>query len=243
MNKVLILFLFLGSLPAFASSIPSNESNLFNTGTDFKVFVKGKKLSLLSEFSYLSRDKQDNYKHYLIGPRYKISPQFQVGLFYKRAYGLRHNEDWCIETGRWEWKNTSKRGENIYFLEGTYRTLIPIELPSVFYFRTRLFHNSFNSNKSLELKPSIGWFFNKKWAAFTGVDLVYAMNFGDTPISETWTYFSLLHSANKRMKFGPFLTYGKMFWTQSDFFKNRTGREFENSFTILKMGLNFNFYF
>lgn len=219
MIRTLVLFLF--SINTWAAP-PAPTALEEGTDVNYTVrhFHKIKKLKIVSEYSQIKTEKQSDIVKFQTGLRYRLSKNFKIGAYYSRMYGNRHDEDWIASNGSWKWKDTKDRGENIFTLDLIPRFLLK---PNVIgEFRVKVLHNTFNSNTTLKIRPSLSYVHlgnaGPIYTASLRYEVYIPMSYGDKFIYEDWAYVDFLYHYKKWFKPSVFFSVGNRFWTQTDKF-------------------------
>ena len=245
----MIKFIFLCSLitlslkSSLASHIPTIESNHKHYQTDLRFWKKHKQLKPLLEFQYRNQKDQSDYKSLRLGTKYRLSKHFKTGLYYRRSYGLRHDDDWVVSNKKWFWTNTKERSEDILITEIEFLGLFPTKSQISYNFNLRYQYNTHNDHQTLKVRPGITYFANSKLAIFLRYDLYLPLNFSEENIYERWAYLGLFYKLNNFMKVGPYISKGSQAWTTSKKFEDTHEIEkYTSTHKITRVGLALNFY-
>jgi len=149
---------------------------------------------------------------------------FRWGVFFERAYGLRHDEDWVVDgAGEWDWSSSEGRGESLLTLDVTPR--IGFQEGSffenvVFELKSRVGINLSNQNQTLRVRPSVFWTPRSReksspWTFYTQYEVYFPLNYGTQSIYEKWTYFGVLKSLLPEIQLGAYVAYRSETWSAS----------------------------
>ncbi len=242
MSRALLLLL-LCIQSGFAQEIPPNGTS-FDQEFDVSIFYKIQKHhQFLLKTAYIPQSKQSDRKEMHLSYRYSIHRNWKIGLSLKRVYGMRHNEDWNKETGTWEWRDTSARGESFVGIFLQHKQIAWGKGRGILKNRLELLRNTFNDQDTLLYKLGIINFEFKKWITIHQFEFFIPLNYNDDPISEIWHYSSFMYQYSTFLKFGPKLSLGKMFWNESIDYSSRKGNKFSHDLLIYRLGLGALFTF
>lgn len=212
-------FTFLTPSPsAWAASAP------FGTGsqTHFRVMAeKGAFTGLLDAALSVDTDNRSP-KTLTTGLYTRLFPGFRTGLFYRRAIGLRHDEDWNVNPTRSKWNDTSQRGEDFLILDLTSK--IPLEfLPGrqwVGELKTRFHAHFLDQHQTLTVRPGLSYFIlngeEPLLNFYSQCELYFPLNYGFASVYETWTYLGALTSITRGLQVGGALAYHTQLWYTPD---------------------------
>jgi hypothetical protein len=231
--------------------IPEDTTPSMGQAGVVRLFYKTKKFSNLVEYKQQTEIASQKESSLTLGSRYRLHRNFKLGLFFSRRQGLRHDDDWILDsTSDWVWQNTNNRAENFVIIELSPRMLMPF-LPGkrwVFEFRTRGERNLENDHNTLKLKPGLTYFWLKEGAPFMNFFLQYEaylpLNYGIESIYQSWIYTGFLFHWSNRFKPGLFFTKYEKKWGPSALFETKkAGETYTNteSGSILGLSLNINF--
>lgn len=243
--KHLLLILTI-SLPAIsqANHIPLDKSSGTDQAFTTRLFYLHKNWTALTEFTAVNDFEAQQYRSILLGGYYRFGANFRGGLFYKKQYGFRHDEDWVQDpVVSWKWLNTNNRAENLVIADLSPKIMIPF-LPGDAWsldFKTRFEHNFFNGNQNLRLMPTLTYYWIRDDKAFLNfyfqLDQALALNHGRDLIPERWTYLGLLYNLNASWQFGISAARKTLSWSSTTDFKNLTGETYSTSNTGYSAGL------
>ena len=68
-----------------------------------RVFVRHGAIQYLAEADLRQDVDQRRFRAVTLGAYYKLRRELRAGLFYKRQYGLRHDDDWVRDPANGDW--------------------------------------------------------------------------------------------------------------------------------------------
>jgi len=239
------LFIFLLSSNIFAGGVPAENETGLNSKVILRHFHKfSPKINSLLEYNWSKEELLRKEQSIKLGFKYRIHNNVKLGLFYKKAYGLRHDDDWVWQNAKWKWNETNSRGENFLIAEAGYKRLV-----DKFILETRLTyeHNFFNDHDAIKIRPGFTYLVLDQGAAFINLFLNYEaylpLNFSEKSIYEHWIYTGLLYHYSDVIKPGVFYNYKKGYWTSSKDFKARNSSSYEVSSNSHYLGVSLNIYY
>jgi hypothetical protein len=246
-NKLIILPLIFTTL-SYASHEPSPLSEGPNPRGIFNFFYSQKKINYLAEFEFREEEDNRNYKAFRIGGKYRFHRNFKAGLYAKRAYGLRHDDDWVKPNNDWIWNDSESRGENLIILELTSRALLNF-IPGGTWlgeFRIQNETNFFNDQNSFKLRSGITYIWTRNAKTFISLYTQYEVylptNFSNESIYEKWLYLGGLYHFNKNWKFGLFYSKKSVTWTTSQTSKDLGNEDYSIEDKVNYLGIKVNYY-
>lgn len=186
---------------------------------------------------------------FTLGAYHRILKFLRWGLFYRRAYGLRHDNDWTNPGTGWAWTNTNGRGEDFLIADITPRVQLNF-MPGenwVAEFKTRYFYDFFNQQQTLTLRPGLFYFWMKDNEPFINLSLEYEMylplNYGTSTIYEQWVYLAALYYLKESIQLGPFIDFHSQTWGTSASFLAKANRSYSITENSMLYGLTAVFRF
>jgi hypothetical protein len=190
----------------------------FQAGAILRAIADRDLASYFAEASATQATDSRELRDFAVGGYYHLSNNFKIGALALREYGLRHDEDWQLNNGVWSWNDSNSRGENVFGLDVTGKTLLDF-LPGedwVAEFKVRYFYNSFNDNRTLMLRPGLTYFYLRHEELVANFFLQFEydlpLNYGIQPINEKWIYLGSLYHLSEMMDIGPFMTLTWQTW-------------------------------
>ncbi|OUR99766.1 hypothetical protein A9Q84_01700 [Halobacteriovorax marinus] len=240
------LFLtFLLSTSILAGNVPAEGEAEVNSKIILRHFHQfTPKITSLIEYNWSQEELERKEKSLKLGFKYRVHNNVKLGIFYKRAYGLRHDDDWVWQNMKWLWNDTNSRGENILIGEAGYKKLF-----GNYIFETRLTyeHNFFNDHDAIKVRPGVTYLVLDEGAAFINLFLNYEaylpLNFSEKSIYEQWIYAGLLYHYSDVIKPGVFYNFRKGYWTSSKDFKDKNLGKYEQTHSSHYLGVSLNIYY
>jgi hypothetical protein len=199
-------------------------------GADLRLFLDHEKFSYFGEIIGLNESDDRKFRELTLGAYYRLTHALKVGAFYGRAYGLRHDEDWINDgAGNWGWQNSNSRGEDFAIADVTPVGALDF-LPGknwVGEFKTRYLYDFFNGQQSLDLRPSLRYFWLKNDEPFMNfffqLEGLFPLNYGATTLCEKWIYFGALYHARTGLDVGGFTATEWQTWSSPQAYTNQGG--------------------
>ena len=238
----IFIFLFLNSFNLYGNTpSPTNTSNQeFN----LRGFYKLSGLNNMAEYKFRANEKRSNQTLFTLGSRYRLLNNLNIGLFYQLEKGARHVDDWILQEGRWQWRETEDRAEDNIIIELSPKFLFEF-LPGerwVFELRTRGKLNLFNDQETIKVRPGLTFYWFKDSSPFMNFylqhEVYFAMNYGQDTIYQRWTYLGMLYHYSKKLKISPFINFGFERWSNTDSFFRQTGNTYSVKENFNNIGLN-----
>lgn len=213
MKKLLFLLLLANSAnaaPPPPGPVASGVQEQFN----LRLFLTHDVWTIYSEIMGTVQTEGRVRKDFTLGGYYQLFDQLKVGAFYRRSYGIRHDEDW-VTNGTWGWRETNSRGEDFWILDATPRIgLDTIGMNNfVAELKTRFINNTYNHNQMVFVRPGLTYFWLKEDQPFINIFLQYemqfALNYGPQVLNERWLYFGALYKACPNFDIG---IYNALMW-------------------------------
>jgi len=174
-------------------------------------------ITLAAEAGALNETDGRDYRDIMLGGYYQLTENLSTGLFYERAYGLRHDDDWNKTTGTWSWADTNSRGEDLLIADLTAR--FKVFESTVFEIKARYLDNLFNQNQTLFLRPGLTYFWLKDEQPFMNFFLQYEidlpLNFDNEQVDERWLYLGALYRVMENVDVGGFYALNWQAWHSS----------------------------
>ncbi len=230
---------FLFNLLVHANRIPKDETS-FDQEFSFFGTKKIENHFMTLKVAHYFQDKQNDRNIIELGYRYGFD-NWRFGGSISTERGLRHNEDWVLESGRWQWRDTSSRSEEI--VRGFVQNKFFLWKKGILKNRVTLQHNFFNDQDTLILTSGIIWFGRGSHTFLHQFEVFVPLNFNRSFVSEIWHYTGYMYKLTKSFSLGPRLTLGHMRWNESLNFKHRTGDSFNNDLFIMRLGLGAFYHF
>jgi hypothetical protein len=212
-------------------------------GGVLRYFIKKNEQTALLEYSQTINNKLPLKRSLGLSYRLKFHPNWSGGIFYKRAYGNQFAADAQLVNGQLVWQDTSSRGENIFGLEATRKT-IPrwfTWCTSIIEWRGGLRFNGHNNYQTFQIRPTWSFVIEKESKKFMLLGIRYKtdipLNYGKEFFANHWVYLNSLFLQNKKFQWGPFIAYGKKNRHFSSIFQNQFTQSFPYNETETKFGL------
>ncbi len=156
----------------------------------------------------------------------RAARRLKLGVFWRVQYGARHDDDWIREgPGRWSWRETGRRPENVLILDATPRTELAF-LPGRWTasLKLRWEHNTFNQEGTAKFEPELAWFWMDglppRATVFLRHGAYLPLNFGGRRVYERWWYLAGLWHAAPGVSVGPSVALRDEFWNTSNEFRS-----------------------
>lgn len=243
MIKTLFLLLLI-SESIIASNIPKDESST-GLGLSLRHFHKfSATTKSLIEMNIEKENELTTRKEFKIGARYRLHQNIKVSAYFKRSYGVRHQNDWIKENGSWVWLNSSDRGENTFGTDLSYRTIYQ---DNILELRSTLERNLFNDQTTIKIRPGITHLFLKTGSPFINLFLQYEayfpLNYHEKKIYKHGIYSGILYHWRDMIKPGLFIKFTKSTWNNSDDASIRNVPNYEVTESSTVFGTSINFYY
>jgi hypothetical protein len=229
MIKAAIFFFLLNAQAFGATSPPQDLTSGIEPGLFLRAFKDISNATLMAEAGGINETNERNYREVTLGAYHDINANWSAGAFYRRAYGLRHDNDWQSNNGTWEWVDTNSRGEDFLILDTTGRLIVqslPVENTMV-ELKTRLLHDMFNGEETLMLRPGVTFFCLRDEQPFMNFFLQYELdlplNYGRNLTSERWLYFGALYRVAQGLDIGGFVADKWQAWGNASAYDNKGG--------------------
>jgi hypothetical protein len=227
MIKNFVLFFLVLVASSVVRAAPRAPTFSFDNeaGLTARVFNNYDDFSLMAEAALFGESDSRNFKAVTLGGYFQAADHLKVGAFYRRAFGLRHDDDWISTSGNWHWSDSTNRAEDFVILDATPRTLVTDEL--VAEIKTRDLYNVFNKENTLLLRPGLTYFLLKDgqpfWNFFAQFEMDFPLNYGQTKTSEEWIYLGALRSLTKNIDIGAFAAEKWQRWGSSSTYLAKGG--------------------
>jgi hypothetical protein len=249
MKKYLLTLLFFNVLanaaPVAPGSIPSGVEPEIN----LRLFLNHEPFSFYTEITGSSETDHRVFKEVILGSYFQLWDQLRVGFFYRRAYGIRHDEDWVSVSGRWGWRDSNTRGEDFLILDMTPRVSLDFMGGENFVaeLKTRFINNTYNHDQTLFVRPGLTYFWLKDDQAFMNFFLQYemqfALNYGIQSVNERWLYLGALYKACSNFDLGIYNALKWETWGSYADYLNRGGSAYNTTTMTYVIGLLGIFHF
>ena len=177
---------------------------MIEPGAIVRVFGNHEDFSLLAEFDGATEPDSRERREYMLGGYYQPWDQLRMGAFYRKSFGLRHDDDWISNNGTWEWQPTNDRGEDFVILDVSPRILLAENLMGELKFR--YLYDTFDSEKTLMVRPELTYVFLKEerpvWTVFVHGEFNFGLNYGARAIVEDWGYLGALYHLSPGLEVG-----------------------------------------
>jgi len=211
---------------------PTPASSGSGSEIELRAFAKAEKTSWMLEGVQRSDTDARDTKTLSFGAYYRLLDAMKVGVFYRRAYGLRHDNDWINPGGAWSWQVTKSRGENILFADATPKIQFKF-LPGTNWVgevKTRYFYNFFNKERSVSIRPGLTYFWLRGDEPFMNFFVQYEtdipLNFSQTSQNEKWLYFGALYQVADFFQIGGVIARHTETWTTSSTFSSLSSNQY-----------------
>jgi len=236
----MLKYLFILMLPLssiWAQIQPTNQSS-FDQSLDLSTFYKiNESQQLFFNLHAINQNKRSNRKIIEFNYRFSWHLNWRAGLIVKRAYGLRHNNDWTKNSGQWAWNDSTTRGENLIGLMLQYKHVAWGRGKGVLKNRISVVHNFFNAQNTLLYKFGILNFQWRNWTTVHQFELGFPLNYNRHLINELWHYSAFMFNFTSWLKLGPKLSVGKIFWDESKAFHIIKNSQYTQNLLIYRIGL------
>jgi hypothetical protein len=241
---LLAVWCLLSSTAQAAPSAPAPVPGGVESELQGRLFFEKGNWSLLSETALGIQTDERRLLRGQIGGYYTPDDHLKIGVFYRKVYGIRHDEDWVSENGIWKWRDTRARGEDNWLfdltprmeiLESTALTLVG-ELKSRFIYNTTLQH------RTLLLRPGMNAFFftrdgQARLAGFLQFEFNFALGRGGRVIPEKWLYLGVLKPLSPSFELGLQTALKWESWGAPGHYLARGGTPYLIDTTTLNLGL------
>ena len=242
-----ILFFILGiNLTPAAFAAPTPPAPIpggYQSGAVARVFVEREPLTYFAELLAAEQTGSRESRSFGLGTYYQITEAFKVGAMFNRTFGLRHNEDWASNNGKWSWVDSRHRGETLMAIDATAKSLVEF-LPGhdwVAEFKARYIYNAFNDERTLFLRPGLTYFYLRDAALianfFAQFEIDLPLNYATQSVTEKWIYFGSLYHACEKFDVGPTLTLGWQTWGRPAAYANKGGAPYSITTQTTTFGL------
>lgn len=209
---------------------PFGESHFFLLRPDFQ---------LLAELKAAKWEEDQSLYSLKLGGRKSLSNHLKLGLFFQRAYGTRHDNDW-IKDSLWHWRDRSHDGQDSIIVDTTYKNLITPEM--TYEVRASLEHNSAVGRTFF--RPRLGTSYFLKNSHITLMhELTIPLENRVRLIQEHWSYLSYSYHFNRGISFGPLVAERQVHWESSNEFTSRTHGSYLFTQKSWYAGLNYTQHF
>jgi hypothetical protein len=245
MIKFLIISL---GLSAFAAHEPSSEKESLNPYGIFRIFKTIDKKHKFVASTFFRKDNDRNTYGADFSLRRKVSKHVQYGIEGDVKSGIRHDDDWIIPNGTWEWEDESstefgttlflKFKKGLYFLPGT-NWIGEINLKT---------HNNWTETL-LTLKPEATLtyvhFANGKplYNIYTKLQYYIPLNYSTEDIYQKWLYLGTMLHWKKNLRPFVFIALKDETWTRSEAFEQgHLNADYKATSELSYIGIGLNYY-
>jgi hypothetical protein len=237
-NLALVLLLSVGSGAAAAPTPPKLRGGS-QTQAWLRAFLDHDDLSARAEVGAAHETDGRDFKTFGLGGYYALTSSTQLGAFYDRDYGLRHNEDWQSVNGVWGWADTKERGESLWSLDVTQRQLLS-DTNWMAEFKLRYIYNSTNNERTLMARPGLSYFYLQgerlRGFAFLQFEMDFALNYNNP--ADRWLYMGALGRIADKVDIGPVFTVGWQTWRAPGKYRDKGGSPFAVTAQTFTVGLS-----
>lgn len=225
MKLLSLLFLF-SSLASAAPVPPAEIKGGIQPGAIVRVFKHLDPWSVFFEASGEKQSEDREAKDFTLGTYYQLNDHLRAGAFYRRAYGLRHDEDWHSVAGVWSWKDSNNRGEDIFIFDLSGKTLVR-HTPFTAELKLRYLFNEHNDNRTLLVRPgfSYHWIEDATLIAnlFLHFEVDFPLNYAVETANERWVYIGGLYHVSNTFDVGPFAAFAWKSWGRPQGYMDKGG--------------------
>lgn len=222
---MLSLFLLLAGLQAHAAPVAPTVPGGLEPGLVLRAFGVHDDFSLMAEG--IGRNETDgrNVRELTVGGYFQPWSNLKFGAFYRRAYGLRHDDDWDSDGGVWQWESTNSRGEDFFILDVSPRAMLSEHL--IGEFKTRYSFNFFNGERTLMVRPGLSYFLLSGGEPFLNffaqAEFDLPSNYGARTVYEEWVYAGALYHLRSNLEVGGVLALKWQTWGSSYSYLDKGG--------------------
>lgn len=249
---IAVVLLFFFSERTTASNTPAPEvKDSLNLAGRLSLFYSPEDSPASLAFSYAQNDfaEERKFRQARLGGRWRLHTNFKLGLFLARTWGLRHDQDWITLNGRWHWRDTNDRDEDIAILEATSRSHASF-LPGkdwVAEMRVNFENNMNNGQRTVKFRPGLTYFKFRKgelfYQTFLRFEAYVPLNYSQVSIYEKWLYTGVGFNLVNSMMLGLQYSLYELIWSQTDNFETRFSKSYESTEkgSQLMLFLNYSF--
>ena len=237
------LFLLLITLSPLgnAQSTPEHTEGDYNVQGSLRYFIKKNKWTGMFEYDHKAYHEDIRTNGVKVGGRYRFLPTTKLGIFLKRIYGERHDDDWVLRNSTWQWQDSLDRGETILSIEYSYRRYLDwvIEHNWTGGIRVTYEYNFFNQKRTLILKPEVNYYIFEEGKPLYNFFLQTAPEISESmSISRISSSLGCLYYVDHQFQIGGYLSAGWSNWnTSSEYIQQFPGTEYHKQLTSMSMGL------
>ena len=198
---------------------------------------------LLGEMGVTAQTEQRRHSRASVGAYWVPDDHVKLGVFYRKAFGLLHDEDWFSENGTWRWRDTRNRGEDHWIFDFTPRTRIleTESLSLVGEVKSRFIWNPTWIHRTLFVRPGMTVFFSQGGSPVLSAFLQYEFNFAlgrsGRTLPEKWLYLGILKPLTPGMEIGIQSAIQWQSWGATPAYLAKGGTAYEIDTTTLNLGL------
>ncbi len=238
--RALAALLLISSYASAAPTPPADIKGGLQSGAIVRVFKNLDPWSILFEATGEKQSEDREAKDFTIGSYYQLSDHVRAGVFYRRAYGLRHDEDWHSVAGVWSWRDSNSRGEDLLIFDLSGKALLH-GTPLTAELKLRYLFNEFNDNRTLLVRPGISyhWIEGAQLRAnvFLNFEVDFPLNYGTETATERWIYFGGLYHFTKSFDLGPFAAVAWKTWGRPQGYLDKGGGPYSTTTQSTTLGL------
>lgn len=233
MISLLIYLLFNTS---FAGHEPLDQSRNIQNLNEFRFFWLGQKWHHMAELKFGKWEDDNSFLSAKLGSRTRLSERLKVGLFFQRAYGVRHDNDWQNVDGQWQWLKNTDRSQDSLIIDSSYKGFLTSKM--IYEARVTMEQN-INVGRTFA-KPRIGASYFLPSSHITlSHEVTIPIESRDNLIQEHWSYLIYSYHYTPWTSFGPLLGRRSVTWEKSETFKQLRTDSYELRETNLFVGINF----
>ncbi|MCF8058512.1 MAG: hypothetical protein K9K67_04395 [Bacteriovoracaceae bacterium] len=243
-KELLLIFITLSSFGANAALFPKDQ-NSTNSSLSLNAFIKHTE-DWTTSLQIRLQDNEDlsDQKSIQLGVRYNLAPQWKTGLFIRKDYGLRHNEDWVWKSrGNYSWLDTKKRDEDSIIPFIQYKVRLSSFKGMAYKLRIHYRHNTFNQQEDIFFRTGFINILPANFIMINQINMTMPTNYSQRFITYYGYYFSLAWSMKPNITIGPEFSFNHQFWNESVAFRMRENDVFEVKNQNLRSGIVLNSYF
>lgn len=238
--QFLLFSVFLAVPSPQASQRKPIDEKALNQRLEAKFFFKSSKNQYVLKTNLENNEVLDQNKSVSFDYRRTLSKGLKVFIGHGLFYGLRHNEDWIDDNGRWFWRDTGKRKESITHWGIQFKK--PLSQKFAYQIKAIHAYNSFNEQQDIQLNNAILWFSGAKSVQLLELRLNLPANYARQTMNYYSLYYGWLYFFTNTLSLGPNISYGFQKWTESLAYKGRFGDGYEVTNKVFHFGLTLNSY-
>lgn len=235
--KVWLLFFLILSPPAFGVPVAPVVSSGLGAGETIRVFRDFSSYTLMAEGNALQLSDSRDSGELTLGGYDQFTNSLSAGIFYQRAWGLRHDDDWIDNNGIWQWQNSRWRGEDFAIGDLTLKFNADF-LPGTNWIaelKSRYLIDFFNGERTIMLRPGLTYFWLRDDQLVANFFLQFEadlpQNYHSNSINERWLYVGALFRIFNNVDFGAFYALQWQQWSPSRKYLDKQGSPYSVSAT------------